>query len=154
MSIRQGETRRGSGLNRDDRWARVGDLADIAKFDIFAGDRRAEIAARRCRVSVRAGRVLGYVSWLPFGFVGNTLITYLCVAPECRREGIGSRLLESALSEIGAPKVFVSTEETNTGMQALLNAAGWRAAGGVDQANDDGTPELFYVLRKDAGAGG
>ena len=105
------------------------------------------MAKGRCLVAASDGGVLGYVSWRPRGFVGNPLVTCLCVREDARRRGVGRTLLDAARARIGPVKTFVSTEVGNEAMRALLPRLGWVEAGTVAKVNADGEGEgeTFYV---------
>lgn len=86
-------------------------------------------------VAEEAGRVWGYVygamegdDWMalrgPAGAVYD-----LVVDPSRRRQGVGRRLLDAALSSLerqGAPRLVLSTAEQNLEAQRLFAAAGFR----------------------------
>ncbi len=120
------------------------DLAAINAFDIFAGNRLIEIADDHMLVAEVDGRVVGYVSWLPRGFVGRDYITHLGVNPAHQRRGIGRALLRAAEAAIGASRVFASTDGDNATMLALLPAEGWNLAGSVACVNERDRAELFF----------
>lgn len=126
------------------RPAVAGDFAAIDEFDPFAGDRSREIAESRMLVAEAGHEVVGYVSWLPAGFVGRDYITFLCVRPDQRRQGLAGALLRAVEQRIGQGRVFISTEEDNGTMLALLPAAGWTRAGAVEGANEGNRAEVFF----------
>ena len=90
------------------------DLAAINAFDIFAGSRLLEIADDHMLVAEVDGEVVGYVSWVPRGFIGRDYITHLGVAPAFQRRGFGRALLQAAEAAIGAGRLFASTNETTS----------------------------------------
>lgn len=94
------------------RPATSGDFPTIDAFDPFAGDRAAEIAARRMLVVQADGTVVGYVSWVG-GFVGRDYVTFLCVNRSHRQRGLALALLRAAEAAIGPGRLFISTEEDN-----------------------------------------
>lgn len=66
------------------------------------------------KVAIEGGRVVGFV----FAFARQRVgwITFLCVEPEFRRRGIGTRLLEQALGYLadkGAQTVKLDVEPNN-----------------------------------------
>ncbi|OQW43428.1 MAG: hypothetical protein A4S12_04910 [Proteobacteria bacterium SG_bin5] len=128
------------------------DFTAIDMFDIFAGDRHAEIVDNRLLVAEIDGHVVGYVSWLPGGFVGRDYITFLNVDPSHERRGIGRALLQAAEAAIGAGRVFVSTEDDNHAMLALLRVEGWIHAGAVAGANAGDRAEMFFYKDRPARA--
>ncbi len=127
------------------RPATVADLAAIDAFDPFAGDRAREAAEGRLFVAEAVGgAVAGYVAWLPAGFVGRDYVTFLAVHPDHRRRGVARTLLRAVERRVGVGRLFVSTEEDNAAMLALLPREGWAHAGAVAGANDGDRAEVFF----------
>ena len=120
------------------------DLAAINAFDIFAGSRLLEIADDHMLVADVDGEVVGYVSWVPRGFIGRDYITHLGVAPAFQRRGFGRALLQAAEAAIGAGRLFASTNENNVTMLGLLSIEGWLPAGSVACVNEGDRAELFF----------
>lgn len=120
------------------------DLAQINAFDPFAGDRRAEIERGRMLVIQAGGKIIAYISWMPGGFVGRDYITFLCVHPDHRRRGFAVALLKAIERSIGNGRLFVSTEDDNTAMLALLSLHGWTNAGAISGANEQNRAEVFF----------
>lgn len=120
------------------------DLAAIKAFDIFSGNRLLEIADDHMLVAEFGGRVVGYVSWLPRGFIGRDYITHLGVEPGHQRRGFGRALLRTAEAVIAADRLFISSDEGNVTMISLLLAEGWSPAGSVACAQKDDRTELFF----------
>jgi ribosomal protein S18 acetylase RimI-like enzyme len=126
------------------RPAIASDLTVIEAFDPFAGDRAREIAESRMFVVEAEGQVAGYVSWLPGGFVGRDYITFLCVGTAYRRRGLAIMLVRAVEERIGSGRLFISTEEDNAAMLALLARDGWTAAGVVAGVNTGERAEVFF----------
>ena len=78
-------------------------------------------------VAHREGRVVGSVM---AGYEGHRgQINYLAVLPELRGAGLGRRLMdhaETALREIGAPKINLQVRGTNREVIAFYEALGYR----------------------------
>lgn len=91
--------------------------------------------------------VVGYAAF-DYHFFDRCFIEHLIVAPEHRRRGIGSRLVEAVLERCESPDLFTSTNSTNTNMQGLLAGLGFEKCGEVDHL-DPGDPEWFYVRHKE-----
>jgi ribosomal protein S18 acetylase RimI-like enzyme len=125
------------------RRACASDLAAIEPFDVFAGDRAREIGEGRMLVAQTGGMVAAYLAWLPGGFVGRDYITCLCVRPGYRRRGVAMAPLRQVEAIVARGRLFVSTEEDNAAMLALLGGSGWTRAGAVAGVNADGKAELF-----------
>jgi len=131
------------------RFAKIEDLPEIEKFDLYEGSRKEEILNETCLVfDTKHDDIAGYISWKIFGFVGNPLITYLMIQEKYRRRGYGSMLLLQALDKIESNKIFISTEENNLIMKKLLIEQKWNFAGLIQNANDDGIGEEFYYALK------
>ena len=120
------------------------DLAAIATFYPFAGDRWQELAAGQVLVAEVGGAVVGYLTFSRAGFIGRPFVHFLAVAPEARRRGIARALLGAAAARLGPCRLFISTEEGNAPMLRLLEHDGWTAAGCVQNVNADGSAECFF----------
>ena len=126
------------------------DLAAIKAFDVFSGNRLLEIADDHMLVAEFDERVVGYVSWLPRGFIGRDYITHLGVEPAHQRRGIGRALLRTAEAVIAADRLFVSSDEENVTMVSLLSAEGWSPAGSVACVQEEDRTELFFYKNRAA----
>ena len=93
------------------------------------------------------GAVVAYAAF-DYYFFDRCFIEHLIVAPEHRRRGIGSRLVEAVLQRCESAHLFTSTNSTNTNMQGLLAGLGFEKCGEVDNL-DPGDPEWFYVRHKE-----
>ncbi|MEG3178714.1 GNAT family N-acetyltransferase [Sphingomonas sp. RB3P16] len=122
----------------------LSDLTEINAFDIFGGNRLLEIADDHMLVAEIDGKVVGYVSWVPCGFVGHDYITHLGVDPAHQRRGLGSALLLAAENATGTGRLFASTDENNVAMLALLPIERWSSAGSVACVNKGDRAELFF----------
>jgi ribosomal-protein-alanine N-acetyltransferase len=92
--------------------------------------RFAEDAARPCFTARDGRRLSGFVLASLAADEGEILS--LCVAPECRRRGIGSALLErlrEALIAHGTQAFFLEVNAQNHAAIRLYEKAGFRAAG-------------------------
>ncbi len=87
--------------------------------------------------------LVGYLI-LTHTFFGNGFVDLLVVAPEKRRAGIGTTLMCHARTLCRTPKLFTSTNASNTPMQALLERLGYTRCGTIDGL-DEGDPEWVYV---------
>lgn len=125
------------------RAASPADFEAIDRFDPFAGDRRAEIADGRLVVAEIAGEVIGYVSWQPSALVGRDYIAFVTVRDDQRRQGIARTLVRHAYERLSG-RVFISTEEDNVAMLALLPAESWTFAGEIAGVNENGRSEVYF----------
>jgi GNAT superfamily N-acetyltransferase len=131
------------------RRAEAEDFSQIDSFDPFAGDRRREIAEGRMLVADLGEGPVAYASWAPQGFVGRDYITFVCVRPDRRRQGLARSMLHAVEKMIPAGRLFVSTEEDNAPMLALLPREGWKNAGSVAGANEGNRAEVFFYKDND-----
>jgi len=120
------------------------DFEAIDAFDPFAGDRREELAHDRCLVAEDGRSVVGYLTYSSAGFIGRPFIHFLAVAQDYRRRGIATELLAAAEAKVGSGRLFISTEENNRNMLALLAKFGWTPAGCVQGVNRNGSAECFF----------
>jgi ribosomal protein S18 acetylase RimI-like enzyme len=105
------------------------------------------VDAGDCQVHTSDGVIDGFVVARVEAFFSRGFIDLLLVAPEARRQGIASRLMEAAVQRLGGDQVFTSTNRSNLGMQRLLDHTGWQLSGQMDGL-DEGDPELFYFRRR------
>ena len=104
---------------------------------------RAAIAAETTLVAVVSGAIAGYAV-LDHSFYGNAFLALLVVRADLRRRGFGTALLRAAEARARTPKLFTSTNASNTPMQRLLESAGYERSGVIENL-DRGDPELVYV---------
>jgi [ribosomal protein S18]-alanine N-acetyltransferase len=101
-------------------------------------------------VAVLDGKISGFIVLVMNGaFVGY--IQTICVFPECRGSGIGSRLIEFAEKRIFAvtPNVFMCVSSFNTKAQDLYRRLGYQVVGELKDYVVDGHSEI--LLRKTIG---
>ena len=123
------------------------DAAEIVGFDHIAALSPARrdfiqrsVEAGRCFVAADGGRVVGYAV-LEYTFYDNGWVAMLYVAEGFRRRGVGAALVRRLERECRTPKLFTSTNESNTRMRALLAKLGFRPSGVIENL-DEGDPEL------------
>jgi ribosomal protein S18 acetylase RimI-like enzyme len=136
------------------RTAQPHDVGALLAFDpIAASDpRRADqiqdaTAAGTCFVATDAAdRPIGYACF-HHRFFGHGMIELLVVHPGHRRRGVASTLIDHcARHACQTPKLFTSTNRSNTAMRGLLTKLGFAQTGSIDDL-DEGDPELVYVKR-------
>jgi GNAT superfamily N-acetyltransferase len=132
------------------RLAIAADASAIEPFDEFGGQRQHEIAAQTCFVAEHDSEVIGYASYAPAGLLGQPLLTYLCVRPAFRRQGVASRLVQQVQSVARGRRLLSSTEDWCTGTQHIFERLGWRRIGQLADVNKDGSTELFYAIDIDS----
>lgn len=105
------------------------------------------VADGGCLVARDGGAIAGYLTW-DRGFFYRPFVRLLVVAPSHRRRGLGRALVIAAEREAEAfGELFISTEEINAPMRALLLAAGYVASGTVEHINVPGNAELIFYKR-------
>jgi GNAT superfamily N-acetyltransferase len=129
------------------RAARADDVGGIVAIDPLrpgrAGEIRALIGAGASLVAVQDGEITGFLAVRPGHFYQRDFIDLMFVAPRSRRQGTGRALLRAALDRASTPRVFTSTNESNTPMRTLLDREGWTPAG-VLTGLDEGDPEHVF----------
>jgi GNAT superfamily N-acetyltransferase len=105
----------------------------------------AALRSGECWLAERDRTTLGFVV-LQHSFYGNGFVPLLLVAPSSRRQGVGRALLEHAASVCTTPKLFTSTNESNTAMRGLLEVAGFEPSGVIHNLDPD-DPELVFLRR-------
>ena len=86
---------------------------------------------------------MGFLAVRPGHFYKRDFIDLLLVAPRSRRHGVGRALMRAALQNASKPRMFTSTNESNTPMRALLRSEGWNPSG-VLTGLDEGDPEHVF----------
>jgi GNAT superfamily N-acetyltransferase len=136
------------------RAAQAEDVSGIVAIDPHSPGRPEEIWAlareQASLVAVEHGEIVGFLGVRPGSFYQRDFIDLLFVATSRRRCGIGRALVRAALRGASTPRVFTSTNESNTPMRQLLRSEGWIPSG-VLTGLDDGDPE--HVFFHDAPAG-
>ncbi|MFL1998751.1 GNAT family N-acetyltransferase [Lysinibacillus irui] len=79
-------------------------------------------------------------------FFGHSFISLVIVKPSERRKGVATSLMRAYLEVARTPKVFSSTNQSNTSMQQVFQALGFIKSGFIDNL-DEGDPEIIYVKK-------
>ncbi len=134
------------------RIATIADADAIVAFDHVAASDRArvqfiheQIKSSACHVAVIDATVVGYAV-LNYKFYDNGWIEMLYVHPQFRRQGVGSELIRHLVNECRTPKLFTSTNQSNSPMQRLLATLEFKRSGFIENL-DEGDPELVYFKR-------
>jgi GNAT superfamily N-acetyltransferase len=129
------------------RAAQADDVGAIMAIDPQSAHKPQEIRGlvqeQASLVAVERGQIVGFLALRPGHFYGRDFIDLLSVAPRWRRQGLGRTLIHAALHNASTPRVFVSTNESNTPMRELLRSEGWTPSG-VLTGLDEGDPEHVY----------
>jgi ribosomal protein S18 acetylase RimI-like enzyme len=103
----------------------------------------AAIAARHCWVGEHNKAIAGY-GVLSTSFFGRDFIELVHVAESMRRLGVGDALLETIERTRHADRIFISTNESNAPMRALLERRSYEPSGEI-QNLDASDAELIFV---------
>jgi GNAT superfamily N-acetyltransferase len=129
------------------RTAQAGDISAVAAIDPHAPGRPAEIQAlvseQASLVAVEDGEIVGFLAVRPGHFYQRDFIDLLFVARRGQRQGVGRALMRAALRNASTPRIFTSTNESNTPMRELLRSEGWSPSG-VLTGLDEGDPEHMF----------
>lgn len=124
----------------------------LVAFDHVASsseERRSQIenGLRDLEISVALvdGTPKGYVL-LNYRFYGHPFIELLYIAPDSRRIGLGSALVEHVQKHMIGCKLFTSTNQSNEPMRELLHRLGFEESGIIHNL-DPGDPELVFLKR-------
>ncbi|MNT43159.1 Acetyltransferase (GNAT) family protein [compost metagenome] len=88
------------------------------------------------------GRAAAY-GVLHHQFFNCGFIEMLMVAPGDRQRGLARQLVDHLRSICARPKLFTSTNRSNTAMQTVLLRAGFQRSGHIDNL-DEGDPEWVF----------
>ena len=117
------------------REATSNDLGAITSFDIFAGDRGAEVGRGECFVALEGEQVVGYIVF-NHSFYLKPFVQFLCVHPGFRRRGLADKLLEYIEGRCDGDRLFTSTESDNLPMLRLLSRRGYRVSGVIENIQE------------------
>ena len=121
------------------------DLMQIEAFDEFGGNREREITNKCLKVYLTNNKVVGYISVVEDSCLcGHAYISFLCVHPQYRRQGIASKLLTNIETKYSDCKLFISTESNNPIMLDLIKKRDYILAGSLANINDDGSDEIYF----------
>jgi ribosomal protein S18 acetylase RimI-like enzyme len=100
------------------------------------------LSAHAVVVAESRGKVVAFGVMRPIFFL-EPFVESIVVEQANRRRGIARALLAHLNSLHNRPKLWISTNRSNTPMQKLLASEGFTYAGEVEGL-DEGDPELFY----------
>jgi ribosomal protein S18 acetylase RimI-like enzyme len=129
------------------RNARLDDVLAIARIDPLGSLRVAEIESlvrtEASLVAVSGNVIVGFLVRKVRHFYGRDFVELLFVAPAYRRRGVGQSLMRRTLADAATSRVFVSTNQSNEAMRALLASGGW-VLSGILVGLDEEDPEHIY----------
>ncbi|MUZ76280.1 GNAT family N-acetyltransferase [Agrobacterium vitis] len=133
------------------RRATVADYDRLVAFDTLASsapERRDHIKTwigTDCCYVAEIGELVGAYGVLNYHFFGNGFIEMVMVGEDFRRKGLGIGLVRYFKEICETPKLFASTNQSNQQMQKLLNSAGFRTSGFIDNL-DENDPEIVFCF--------
>lgn len=98
---------------------------------------------RQCLIARQGDTYLGFAV-VTRSFFGQYFVELLLVHPAYRRQGVASALFDYIEKTCPERKLFTSTNQSNTLMQAFCERRGYVKSGWVDNL-DAGDPEIIYV---------
>jgi GNAT superfamily N-acetyltransferase len=99
------------------------------------------LPSQQVTVAETNGRIVGFIA------VSGEWIEQLYLDPAWTGQGVGSRLLAEAT--VGRRTVKLRCFQANTGARRFYERRGFRAeAFGDGSANEEGLPDILYVLRR------
>ena len=149
--------RDGAARRRDDdrlmivERATEDNLADVIAVDAAHRARRAPhylteaVRRHECYIAREGWDVIGFAV-LTRSFFEQYFVELLVVHPDQRRKGAATALMQHIEKIVPAEKLFTSTNQSNTPMQALCEKLGFVKSGWIDNL-DEGDPEIIYFKR-------
>lgn len=113
-------------------------------FDAHAEEHTKHIHTWTHRTAREDEQLVGDIIF-DYGLYGNCFIRLVHVHPDHRRKGIATQLIQFAETSCTKNKIFISTQISNTNMNALLQKNWYLSCGHIkyinEEADDD---ELFF----------
>ncbi|QXB03903.1 GNAT family N-acetyltransferase [Providencia rettgeri] len=134
------------------RVATLIDINAIFSIDTIATTERYEditqwLEQEICYVLEANNEILAY-GVLHYYFYSHAFIELLMVNKNHRRQGLGLTLINKLKMQSKTPKIFTSTNQSNTATQQLLIKADFIPSGYIENL-DDNDPELIYCYISD-----
>ncbi|KMY32358.1 acetyltransferase [Lysinibacillus xylanilyticus] len=107
---------------------------------------RTAINEKRCIIQQSEKGIAGFLIFTN-DFFENSFISLVVVKPTERRRGVASELLAFFIEMATTPKIFSSTNQSNTSMHKVFETAGFIKSGFIENL-DEGDPEIIYVKFK------
>ena len=79
-------------------------------------------------------------------FFAQYFLVLVVVHEDHRRRGVASALIRAVEARSPTPKLFTSTNQSNTAMQAVCESLGFVRSGIIENL-DEGDPEVIYFKR-------
>lgn len=100
----------------------------------------------RCRIYKTQSCIAGFLIFTT-DFFDCCFISLVIVKAAERRNGVATALLADFLERAPTAKIFSSTNRSNTKMQNVFKATGFKRSGYIENL-DDGDPEIIYFTLK------
>ena len=130
------------------RVAQAEDINAIVAIDPYSPARPGEIQAlvreQASLVAVEHAQIVGFLAVRPGHFYQRDFIDLLFVAPRSRRQRVGRALMRAALQNASTPRMFTSTNESNTPMRKLLHSEGWSLSGVLTGLDEGDSEHVFF----------
>ena len=107
---------------------------------------RTAVQEKRCLIQQSEQGIAGFLIFTN-DFFDNNFISLIIVKPSERRKGVATALLAFYVEMADTRKIFSSTNQSNTGMHKVFEAAGFVKSGYIENLDDD-DPEIIYVKMK------
>ncbi|MFJ7982747.1 GNAT family N-acetyltransferase [Lysinibacillus xylanilyticus] len=107
---------------------------------------RTAINEKRCIIQQSEKGIAGFLIFMN-DFFENSFISLVVVKPTERRRGVASELLDFYIEMATTPKIFSSTNQSNTSMHKVFETVGFIKSGFIENL-DEGDPEIIYVKFK------
>lgn len=100
------------------------------------------VAAGQCWLAREGGAIAGFAV-CDRSLYDQPFVSLLYVAPERRRQGVATALMQHIEAVCPTDKLFTSTNQSNAPMQRLCESLGYVRSGWIDNL-DEGDPEIIY----------
>ncbi|MCC8368337.1 GNAT family N-acetyltransferase [Xenorhabdus sp. PB61.4] len=134
------------------RRADISDIDILTKIDpvVLYDNRRLDqiknwVKSQFCYLVELDSEVIAY-GVLHYNFFDYAFIEMLVVGERNRGKGVGLQLINYLKSICSCPKLFTSTNQSNKPMRSLLNKAGFRKSGYIENLDED-DPELVFFYK-------
>ncbi|KOS64431.1 GNAT family N-acetyltransferase [Lysinibacillus agricola] len=107
---------------------------------------RTAINEKRCIIQKTEKGIAGFLIFTN-DFFENSFISLVIVKRSERRKGVATALLVFYVEMVDTPKIFSSTNQSNTSMQKVFETTGFIKSGYIENL-DEGDPEIIYVKLK------
>lgn len=104
---------------------------------------RLAIQEKRCIIKQNEHGIAGFLIFTN-DFFEHSFISLVIVQNSERRRGVAASLIEAYVEIAITPKIFSSTNQSNTAMPQVFEKTGFIKSGIIENL-DEGDPEIIYV---------